>query len=86
MCTGWLGIDIAKQKFDVVLVWEQHKRAKVFANNAAGHRQLLEWLTALGMDHVHACLEATGRYGEELAEGPRGCGTCCQPDQSRPDP
>jgi transposase len=68
LCTGWLGIDIAKQKFDVVLVWEQRKRAKVVSNNAVGYQQLLEWFSHLSMDHVHACLEATGRYGEDLAE------------------
>jgi transposase len=65
--TTWLGVDIAKRKFDVAVVWDGRKRAKVFANEPAGWRQLCEWLRALGLDQVHACLEATGRYGEGLA-------------------
>jgi transposase len=28
---------------------------------------LLRWLKDLGVDQVHACLEATGRYGDGLA-------------------
>jgi len=28
---------------------------------------LLRWLKDLGVDQVHACLEATGRYGDDLA-------------------
>ena len=65
--TTWLGVDSAKRKFDVAVVWNGRKRAKVFANEPAGWRQLCEWLRALGLDQVHACLEATGRYGEGLA-------------------
>ena len=28
---------------------------------------MLRWLKDLGVDQVHACLEATGRYGDGLA-------------------
>src|SRR5919206_3434922 len=66
--TTWLGVDIAKRKFDVAILWDGRKRAKVFANEPAGWRQLCEWLRTLGLDQVHACLEATGRYGEGLAQ------------------
>ena len=34
--TAWLGIDIAKQKFDVALNWNARRRAKVFRNDAEG--------------------------------------------------
>src|SRR4051794_21805734 len=64
---AWLGIDIAKQKFDVALNWNSRRRAKVFRNDAEGWQALLRWLKDLGVDHVHACLEATGRYGDGLA-------------------
>src|SRR3954452_23235176 len=64
---AWLGIDIAKQKFDVALSWNTRRRAKVFRNDAEGWQALLRWLTDLGVGPVHACLEATGRYGEGLA-------------------
>jgi len=65
--TAWLGIDVAKQKFDVALNWNTRRRAKVFRNDAEGWQALLRWLKDLGVDQVHACLEATGRYGDGLA-------------------
>ena len=65
--TAWLGIDIAKQKFDVALNWNSRRRAKVFRNDVEGWQALLRWLKDLGVDQVHACLEATGRYGDGLA-------------------
>jgi transposase len=65
--TAWLGIDIAKQKFDVALNWNTRRRAKVFRNDAEGWQALLRWLTDLEVGPVHACLEATGRYGDGLA-------------------
>jgi len=65
--TAWLGIDIAKQKFDVALNWKTRRRAKVFRNDAEGWQALLRWLKDLGIGPVHACLEATGRYGDGLA-------------------
>jgi len=64
---AWLGIDIAKQKFDVALTWNTRRRAKVFRNDGEGWQALLRWLKDLGVGHVHACLEATGRYGDGLA-------------------
>ena len=65
--TAWLGIDVAKHKFDVALNWNTRRRAKVFRNDAEGWQALLRWLKDLGVDQVHACLEATGRYGDGLA-------------------
>lgn len=63
-----LGIDIAKLKFNVCLIREDGRlRHKVFANTAAGFAQLSTWLTANKAPEVHACLEATGTYGEALA-------------------
>jgi len=38
-----------------------------FANCAAGFAQLAAWLQRQDAADVHACLEATGVYGEELA-------------------
>ncbi len=68
MMTPILGIDIAKLKFNVCLISSSGKlRHKVFPNNAAGFEQLKHWLTRQGVEQVHACLEATGTYGEALA-------------------
>jgi transposase len=63
-----LGIDIAKAKFNVTLLWpDGRRRHKVCANTRAGCAELLGWLTRQGARRVHACLEATGSYGELLA-------------------
>ena len=63
-----LGIDIAKAKFDVALQGVDGRvRRKSCANSAAGFRELETWLRRHGVTHVHACLEATGTYGEALA-------------------
>ena len=63
-----LGIDIAKAKFDAALLREGKLKFRTFANTSEGFRALCDWLQALGIDRVHACLEATGTYGEALAE------------------
>src|SRR5215213_7803982 len=63
-----LGIDIAKLKVNVCLISSQDKlRHKVFPNNGAGFEQLRQWLAKHSVERVHACLEATGTYGESLA-------------------
>src|SRR3982751_1785841 len=72
--TAWLGIDIAKQKFDVALNWNSRRRAKVFRNDGEGWQALLRWLKDLGVGHVHACWEATGCYGDALASALHGAG------------
>jgi transposase len=62
-----LGIDIAKVNFQVSLLVDDHERGKSFPNNPKGFIQLDHWLSNRGVDQVHACLEATGSYGEALA-------------------
>lgn len=63
-----LGIDIAKAKFDVALQGPDGRvRRKNCANTPAGFRELDAWLGRQGVTRVHACLEATGAYGEALA-------------------
>jgi transposase len=63
-----LGIDIAKLKFNACLINPSGKlKHKVFPNTAAGFAQLVEWLTKQKTTRVHACMEATGAYGEALA-------------------
>ncbi len=60
----FLGIDVSKTTLDVALFKDERKpRHKVFANTAAGHQQVLGWLSDNGAAQpVHACLEATGTY------------------------
>jgi transposase len=62
-----LGIDIAKQKFDVALLVEGKTKHKTCKNSAEGFETLMIWLEKQGIQKVHACLEATGNYGEDLA-------------------
>jgi transposase len=63
-----LGLDISKLKFNACLVRTDGKlRHKVFPNNPTGFSQLCDWLARQGVERVHACLEATGAYGDSLA-------------------
>jgi transposase len=62
-----LGLDIAKAKFDAALRQDGRSYHQSFANTAAGFTRLLTWLRGRATLPVHACLEATGSYGEALA-------------------
>jgi transposase len=63
-----LGLDISKLKFNACLLREGGKlRHKVFPNTEAGFSQLADWLTKQEAARVHACMEATGTYGDSLA-------------------
>lgn len=62
-----LGIDLAKKKFDVALLFNGKYKSKVFENNPTGFSSLLTWLAKNGVETVHACMEATGSCGEALA-------------------
>lgn len=68
MTKAILGIDISKKKFDVELRFDGKKLKRQFNNAAKGHGLLHGWLLSLHLDEVHACLEATGGYGDALAE------------------
>jgi transposase len=63
-----LGIDIAKAKFVCALLTADGRlRHKSCANTVAGFAELVAWLQRHGVTQVHACLEATGTYGEAVA-------------------
>lgn len=64
-----LGVDVAKDKVDVALFdGKQALGSGQFANTAAGFKKLNKWLSNKGTGQVWICLEATGRYGEQLVE------------------
>lgn len=63
----FLGIDISKEQFDVCLTDGQESWSGQFDNQKQGFRQLSKWLKKRKVKQMHACLEATGRYGEVLA-------------------
>ncbi len=63
-----VGIDISKLKFDVVLINHMSKtKHAAFINDSAGFVKFKQWLESLGVLSAHVCMEATGRYGEDLA-------------------
>jgi transposase len=64
----FLGIDISKSKFDVALLNDGKYKHKVFSNDNSGFKKLHEWLTSRNALDCHACLEATGVYGDDLAQ------------------
>jgi transposase len=64
------GIDIAKAKFDVALLIGQRVKQATFSNTEAGFEQFLAWLGRHRPDPaatLHACMEATGNWGLDLA-------------------
>ncbi len=66
----FLGIDISKDWFDAALLQDGNPKPghKRFPNNAKGFEQLAAWLKNRKVAvPVHACLEATGTYGQALA-------------------
>jgi len=63
-----LGIDVSKDTLDLVLLNEEGKFHKVISNDPAGLKALDKWLVLRHVDRVHACLEATGQYGDAVAE------------------
>jgi transposase len=62
-----LGIDISKNNFHVELSLNNKLRHRKFANSKEGFAELQDWLKKHKTSRVHACLEATGPYSEDLA-------------------
>jgi len=63
-----LGIDVSKAKLDVALSADnQEFVCAEFSNDGQGYARLAKWLNQNGVGEVHVCLEATGRYGDEVA-------------------
>lgn len=72
-----LGIDISKKTFDVALIRDQQtmkRKQRSFQNTPAGFQALRVWLAKHEAERVHAVMEATGAYGDALAEFLHGAG------------
>jgi transposase len=72
-----LGIDISKADYHVAIQCVETGKViarSKFANTAEGHSKLHQWLVANTSPDlpVHACMEATGSYGETLADSLHG--------------
>ena len=68
MTSVYLGIDISKEHFDVALLRDGHYLNARFDNKKEGFIKLLNWLKKHKAKQCPAAMEATGRYGEALAE------------------
>jgi transposase len=62
-----LGIDVGKFEFHCALIEGEQVRSNHFPNSAAGFERLHRWLRNRRVERVHACLESTGGWSEELA-------------------
>ena len=60
-------IDISKVKFDVALLQAEQYQLATFDNDPQGFGRLARWLRKRRVTQLHACMEATGAYGDELA-------------------
>lgn len=63
-----LGIDVSKATFDVALLDNRQCKHKRFTNQPAGFMALRAWVAKRTPEPIHACMEATGTYGQALAE------------------
>ena len=64
--TTTIGIDVSKATLDVMIVQEQSRQHRQFANTPIGHQQFHRWLQRQQVEQAPICLEATGRYGQAL--------------------
>ncbi len=61
-----LGIDVSKADFHCALLIDGRSRSNSFPNSKAGFDRLAAWLQNRKVERVHACLESTGGWSEEL--------------------
>lgn len=63
----YLGIDVAKAKFDVALLHDNQFKSGTFDNNTVGFEALCKWLSGIDKPLIHVCIESTGAYNQALA-------------------
>ena len=63
-----VGIDISKHKFDATYIAVDQKwHRRTFDNTSEGFNIFLKWLAEKKIEKCYTVMEATGRYGEDLA-------------------
>jgi len=66
--TSYLGVDVSKATLEVLLLRrDSAPEPAQFDNSRPGFKRLHHWLKKRNVKVLHACLEATGTYGDELA-------------------
>ena len=68
MKSMYLGIDVSKATLDLAMRVEEKVCFRQVENTQDGFEELMKWVTKHGGEQVHACMEATGQYGDEAAE------------------
>jgi transposase len=63
----YVGIDVSKASLDVAVLKDRQREHAKFSNDPAGYLKLQRWLKKQGRA-VSVCLEATGSYGEDVAQ------------------
>lgn len=66
-CYQFVGVDVAKDKFDVSLEIGKTIHQDCFANNQKGYRAFHRWLNK-HTQQPWVCMEATGHYSELIAD------------------
>lgn len=62
-----LGIDVSKDTLDFALLGGKKPEYRHYTSTEAGYSHLVNWLQKAGAETLHACLEATGQYGDGVA-------------------
>ena len=63
----YVGVDVAKDKFDVAIRVDNRDKHAVYSNDPKGHAKFAEWLIK-NTKSSWVCMEATGHYSEGLAD------------------
>jgi transposase len=62
-----VGVDVAKDKFDIAYSIKDKYQHKCFSNTKKGRQEFLEWLEK-NIQSPWVCMEATGHYSELIAD------------------
>ena len=63
----FVGVDVAKDKFDVALEINKKFHQECFSNDRKGYQAFLKWLNRF-TSRPWVCMEATGHYSELIAD------------------
>lgn len=64
---NFIGVDVSKDTFDVVLFQDAKPLHKIFNNQLAGFKAFVTWIQK-HTQRPWVCMEATGHYSERLAD------------------
>lgn len=68
MTQAILGIDISKKDLALALLSNDRYQKRKISNDIKGFKSLTDWLNSQDISCVKVCMEATGSYGEEIAD------------------